>query len=380
MAVRLVVADKHEVGPRIHRSVKCLYNCFRNAFDNRHDDGISKLPVSLGVRNRYLHVSRIAHEFGAFAGGETPGIFAGALENQDFRTVLVVARTQGPRNVIAGEKSEAETVARRLVLLGVVLQILPEVVRQRVFFQRVRFKDGGQLRPLFGEFWKFKIMRFPETDQKDAFAVLRHDALCINDLVINGVTQRFGQGVVNDFKCPALVVVSEIFDILQNERGGLMVFENVGNLEKEVALLLVVKAVLPAKAQFLGYARDAERLAGKACTENVMRGNVRDGHLMNVPVRFFAKISLIGDLGVFVPIRGKHAFAACPLKCEAKTADSAKKVNETEVFLGCQTIHLVGGRALAQCARAIAGASKIRFFVFCSGHDKPTRILSLWIF
>ena len=86
--------------------------------------------------------------------------------------------------------------------------------------------------------------------------------------------------------------------------------------EKEIALFQVFEAVL--------LARDAERLAGEASAKYVMGWNVRDGHLANVAVRVFAKIRLIGDLGVFVPIGGEDTFAARPLKREAEAADPAE--------------------------------------------------------
>ena len=51
-----------------------------------------------------------------------------------------------------------------------------------------------------------------------------------------------------------------------------------------------------AEAQLLGDARDAERLAGKAGTENVMQWNGGVRHGINVPVRTLAEVGLVAKL------------------------------------------------------------------------------------
>ena len=130
--------------------------------------------------------------------------------------------------------------------------------------------------------------------------------------------------------------------------------------------------MFPTKAQLLGDARDAEGLAGKASAQNVMWRNVRDGHLVDVPVRLFPKVCFIRDLGVVVPIQGEHAFAACELEGEAESADTAKQVNEMGPPACYRTI-LGRDCVFAQGVPAFAGTSKIRFFfVFCFGHNEPT--------
>ena len=72
--------------------------------------------------------------------------------------------------------------------------------------------------------------------------------------------------------------------------------------------------MFPAEAQFFGDARDAERLAGKAGAEDVMRRNVRHRHGMDV-----AEIGGVGLLRVFVPVGGKHALAPGTLKRDAES-------------------------------------------------------------
>jgi hypothetical protein len=120
------------------------------------------------------------------------------------------------------------------------------------------FENGFKLRPFRREFREFKPASFLEADEEDAFAVLRHDAPRIYDLIINGVAERLGQCVVNDLKRAALVVAAEVLHVLQHERRGPVVINDVGQREEEVALFLVLEAVLFAEAQFLGDTRDAE--------------------------------------------------------------------------------------------------------------------------
>ena len=176
------------------------------------------------------------------------------------------------------------------------------MIGERVFLRHIVFEDGFELRPVCREFREFKPASFLEADKKDTFAVLRHDAPGINDLIINGVAERLGQRVVHDLKRAALVVAAEVLHVLQHKRLGPVVINDVREGEEEVALFLVLEAVLLAEAQFLGDARDAEGLAGKAGAQNVVRGNVRHGHGMNVAVRSLAVIGCVGDLCLFVPV------------------------------------------------------------------------------
>jgi hypothetical protein len=91
-----------------------------------------------------------------------------------------------------------------------------------VFVRDIGFKDGFKLRPLRREFREFKRAPFLEADEKDAFAMLRHHALRVNDGCVQMVAERVGERGVNDLKRPALVVALEVLHVLQNERGGLV--------------------------------------------------------------------------------------------------------------------------------------------------------------
>ncbi len=119
-------------------------------------------------------------------------------------------------------------------------------------------------------------------------------------------------------------------DVLQHERRGPVVINDVGQREEEVALFLVLEAVLFAKAQFLGDARDAERLAGKAGAQDVVRGNVRHGHGVDVAVRALAVIGFVGDLRHLVPVGGEDALPTRALEGVTESANAAEEINETQ--------------------------------------------------
>ena len=144
------------------------------------------------------------------------------------------------------------------------------------------------------------------------------------------IAERVGQCVIDNLKGATLIVAAEVLHVLQHERLWLVVLDDFGQREEEVALFLVLEAVLFAEAQFLGNARDAERLAGKAGAQDVVRLDVSDCNRVNVSVRFLAVIGFVGDLRLLVPVRGKDALATGALEGVAEAANAAEEVNETQ--------------------------------------------------
>lgn len=67
---------------------------------------------------------------------------------------------------------------------------IPQMVGQRVFVRDIGFKDGFELRPLRRKLREFKRAPFLEADEKDAFAVLGHHALRVNDRRVEVITAR----------------------------------------------------------------------------------------------------------------------------------------------------------------------------------------------
>jgi hypothetical protein len=138
------------------------------------------------------------------------------------------------------------------------------MIGERVFVRDFDVEDGFEFWPFRRKFRELERAPFAKADEEDAFAMLRHDALRVYDAVVDVVFQVFGQRLVNDAEGAALVVAREVLDVLQHEDVRPVVVNQFGQLEEEVALFLVLEAVFLAEAEFLGDARDAERLAGKA--------------------------------------------------------------------------------------------------------------------
>ena len=80
------------------------------------------------------------------------------------------------------------------MFLGVVLEVLPEVVGERVFGRDFGVEDGFELRPVLGEVGELEVAPRFEADEEDALAVLRHHLLRVNDPVIDRVPDRQARG------------------------------------------------------------------------------------------------------------------------------------------------------------------------------------------
>lgn len=150
--------------------------------------------------------------------------------------------------ILPGEQPEAKAVTSSLMFLCVVLQVLPEMVGERVFFQHSRFKDSPELRAFSREFGKCEVTPRLEPYQKDTLPVLRYDVPGINDLVINRITKCLCQGLIDNVKSVSFIVVLEMLHVLKNESGRLVVVKNISNGKEKVTLFLVLKAVLEAEA------------------------------------------------------------------------------------------------------------------------------------
>ena len=106
--------------------------------------------------------------------------------------------------------------------------------------------SGAELGAFSGQVEEGEVAPLAKADEEDALAVLRDDALRIDDFVIDRVAERLGQCAVNDVEGFPAVVPFEILDVLQDERGGAMKVEDVGGGEEKVALLHIIEAVLAA--------------------------------------------------------------------------------------------------------------------------------------
>jgi hypothetical protein len=239
------------------------------------------------------------------------------------------------------------TVARRLMFLRVVLKVVPQVIGERVFVRHIGVEDARELRPIGGEVRELERAPRLEPDEKNALAVLRHDALCVDDYPIDLVAERLGEGVVDDFEGAALVVPDEVLHVLQHEGGRLVVVENIGDGEEEVALFHVLKAVFAAEAVLLGDACEAEGLAWKAAAQNIEFRDVSHGHGMDVAVWFFPEVGGVCLPAELVPVAGEDAFRARPLEGEAESTDATEEVDKAELAVGDCPVDTIRDRVFA---------------------------------
>lgn len=73
-------------------------------------------------------------------------------------------------------------------------------------------------------------------------------------------------------------------------------------------------------------------MAGKACQQDIVIGNVRCGYLRDVSIDLVpaGEIVGIGSLRVTIPFAGEHATPAQALEGQADAANAGKKVDEGE--------------------------------------------------
>ena len=107
---------------------------------------------------------------------------------------------------------------------------------------------------------------------------------------------------MNDLKGAALIVIAEVFYILQDKSGWLVKIQNFSDGKKEVALFFIIKAVFPAQAVFFRDACETKRLTWKSRTKDVKLRNISYGHRMNVTMWEFAEVGCISLLGKFIPV------------------------------------------------------------------------------
>lgn len=242
----------------------------------------------------------------------------------------MVTGAEGAGGAGAGHQAEAEAVAGVLVFFGVGLEVGPEVVGEGVFVRNRTLKDGGQLGLDGGKLGELEIAGFAKPDEEDTLAVLGHDGSGVDDLGVNLVAELLGEGVVDDAVGVTLVVAFEIFDVFEHEGCRLVVLDDVADGKEQIALFFVLEAVFAAKAVFLGNPSETEGLAGEAAAENVVGGDVGDGHGVDVAMGRFAEVGRVSEAGIFVPIAREDAACTGAFKRKAEAAYAAKQVDEAK--------------------------------------------------
>src|SRR5713101_4486413 len=119
------------------------------------------------------------------------------------------------------------------MLLGVVSQILPKMICQRIFGSHFVFENICQCGRFAFEHWKLEITPLTKPHDENTFTVLGDNGARIDHFVIDGVTERLSKSFVNDLKCSACIVTFEMFDVLKNKSSWLVIFEDVRNLKKK---------------------------------------------------------------------------------------------------------------------------------------------------
>src|ERR1051325_9545000 len=94
-------------------------------------------------------------------------------------------------------------------------------------------ENAAEFRTFSGKFRKFKIARGPEADEEDAFAVLWHHALRVDDFLVNAVAEFLGECAVDDFERAPFVVPQQVLHVFQHERGRLVMVQDGGDVERK---------------------------------------------------------------------------------------------------------------------------------------------------
>jgi hypothetical protein len=152
----------------------------------------------------------------------------------------------------------------------------------------------------------------------------------------------------NDVAPNGAFVSDEMLHVLQHERGGFVIVENLGDGEKEIALFHVLETVLASETVLLGDAREAERLAGKATAQDVELWDVGHSDGMDVAMRLLSEIRLVGLLTEFVPVAGEDALRSRTLEGDAEPADAAKQINEPQQLWFVCAVRAIGKRVFME--------------------------------
>lgn len=197
-----------------------------------------------------------------------------------------------------------------------------------------RVEDVAKCRAVFrqGEILQVeKEIRFAESDDEDAFPVLRHPVAGVEDTSVDLVSE-LAKRTFNHLEGPAFVVTTKVFDIFEEEHWRFFYGEDLENIEEKRSLSLVLKAVCPSEAVFLGNTRQGEGLTGKPGEQNIVPGNSVLVDFGDVAFDWVA-VGMVGGIGfdrVRVPLRCVDAPAAEGFESRPESSDSCKQVDESE--------------------------------------------------
>ena len=80
---------------------------------------------------------------------------------------------------------------------------------------------------------EIKIIVFTKTDNEDAFAVLGHKALRINNAILDVIAKFFGQSAADNIKGLAAIMADKVFDVFEQKGLGLVILDDPGDIEEQ---------------------------------------------------------------------------------------------------------------------------------------------------
>ena len=180
----------------------------------------------------------------------------------------------------------------------------------------VYFGSGFDSR-MAAELWagcrKFRELEIPplsETHEEDALAVLGHDALRVDDFRIDGVTEGLRKRVVDDVERAALSWRMRFFTFSNTNAAGRWYSRMLAIAKKRLPCFSSSKPCLRPRLSFLETPAMLNGWQGNPAQSTSNARDVGDRNVVNIAVRPFAEVRLIGLLAEFVPVGGENAFRA----------------------------------------------------------------------
>src|SRR5690606_18093239 len=142
-------------------------------------------------------------------------------------------------------QAEAEAVAFFFVLLSVVLQVAPELVAQGILWIHASLQNSAHLlrnsrNDNLSEIKSnvFSIALLIETDHKSPLAMLGNKVFTVNNTGIKRIIQLL-QCLLDNLERVSLIVGNQILYVLKEKGLGAIPFNDIGYVEKQVALLFI---------------------------------------------------------------------------------------------------------------------------------------------
>lgn len=211
------------------------------------------------------------------------------------------------------------------------LQIVPEVLSQRIFGRRFRIQHVQQCFHSRTEFRELELRVLSESNEEYTLPVLWDNSSGIDNFNVQVVAQLPLQGVDDRLERPALVVTFQIPYVFEQKSSRPLSLQDSNDLKKQSPLGLVLEAMFIAQRGVLGDPRYAEWLAREPPDQNIVIGDYAGINFSNVPFGYFSKVRFISLAGEFVPLAGKHASTTGRFETKTRAANASKQVDKSEI-------------------------------------------------